>query len=88
MYVKKISVSLPEDLLNVLDKYAKDEGVSRSKVIAEALRMYLRKYDSRIPKYYPTVLWKIRASGSIKLRSPRKVGRKIRGEWVVEKFKL
>ena len=88
MGVRKISVSIPEELLKKLDMYARAEGLSRSKVMVYAVEEYLRKYGVVVEeaKGYPTVLWKLRATGGIKLRSPRRVGRKVRGEWVIEKF--
>ncbi|HDH06885.1 MAG TPA: ribbon-helix-helix protein, CopG family [Thermoproteales archaeon] len=87
MGVKKISVSIPEKLLKKLDEFAKSEGISRSKVITYALISYLGEYplDEKVEKY-PTVLWKLKASGGLKLRSPKRVGRRIKGEWIVEKF--
>ncbi len=86
--VRKISVSIPEELLKRLDEFAKAEGLSRSKVIAYAVEAYLSRYRAKVEeiKGYPTVLWKLKAIGGIKLRSPRRVGRRIKGEWVVEEF--
>ena len=85
MGAKKISISLPESLLEALDSLAKEEGVPRSRILAEALRLYLKKQGlAEEPKEYPTVLWKLKSSGTLKLRSHKRIGRRIRGEWVVE----
>jgi len=83
--VRKVSISLPEDLFEVLDEVAKKEGISRSKVIARALRMYFG-FEEESPDEHPTVLWKLKASGALRLRSPRRVGRRIREVWLVEEF--
>lgn len=84
MGTKKISISLPEELLSEVDKLAKNGGVSRSQIIREALNTYLLRRAPLKPKEYPTVLWKIKTTGVIKLRSPRRARKRIRGEWVVE----
>lgn len=85
MKCKKISVSIPEEILEALDAMAREEGVPRSKIVTEALSLYLRRRITMEAKEYPTVLWKLKVSGCIKLRSPRRVGRRLRGEWIVEK---
>jgi len=86
--VRKISVSIPEELLKKLDEFAKAEGLSRSKIVTYAVEAYLRRYRTGAEeiKSYPSVLWKLKTIGGIKLRSPRRVGRRIKGEWVVEEF--
>ena len=86
--VKKISISLPEDILVALDKAAKDKGISRSRLIAEALRLYLKEFLKleEKPRKYPTVLWKLEMEGRIKLRSPKRVGKRVRGEWIIEEI--
>ncbi len=85
MTSKKISISLPEDLLEVLDSLSREEGVPRSRILAEALRSYLiRRGITEKPRKYPTVLWKLRSSGAMRLRSPRRVGRRIKDEWILE----
>ncbi len=88
MGIRKISISIPEELLRRLDEFTKAEGLSRSKIIVYAIEAYLSRYRAKVEeaKGYPTVLWKLKATGGIKLRSPRRVGRRIKGEWVVEEF--
>ncbi|MBI2767348.1 MAG: ribbon-helix-helix protein, CopG family [Chloroflexi bacterium] len=43
----KTAVSLPEDLFRQLDHIAGEQGVSRSSVVAEALRCWLRDEETR-----------------------------------------
>jgi metal-responsive CopG/Arc/MetJ family transcriptional regulator len=38
---ESISISLPEDLKNDLDRFARSEGITRSDLIREAVREYL-----------------------------------------------
>lgn len=82
--VKKISISIPDDLFKVLEEAARREGISKSKLITEALKAYFRLEEPS--GEYPTVLWKLKASGALRLRSPRRVGRRVKGGWVVEEF--
>lgn len=42
----KTAISLPDDLFAVVDKYANDSGLSRSAVIAEALREFIVKHKA------------------------------------------
>jgi len=86
--VKKISISIPEELLRLLDEAAEEEGVSRSRLIVEAISSHLagRRGRLREPRIYPTVLWKLRAYGGRRLRSPRRVGRRIEDEWIIEEY--
>uniref|UniRef100_A0A7C4FB94 Ribbon-helix-helix protein, CopG family n=1 Tax=Thermofilum pendens TaxID=2269 RepID=A0A7C4FB94_THEPE len=84
--VKKISVSIPEELLEVLNEVAREEGVPRSKIIVEALTGYLRRRAPVKAREYPTVLWKLEVSGRVRLRSPKRVGRRLGCGWVVEEF--
>jgi len=88
MVSKKISVSLPEELLRALDELAREEGVPRSRIVAEAVKAYLQRRGVLLekPREYPTVLWKLKVTGALRLRSPRRVGRRVRGEWVVEEI--
>jgi len=79
--VRKISISIPEDLLAAVDSYARELGVSRSELISAILREKLKPREAE--REYPTVLWKLKLKGSLKLRSPRRPGRRV-GEWVVE----
>ncbi|RLE72452.1 MAG: hypothetical protein DRJ37_02840 [Thermoprotei archaeon] len=81
---KKISVSIPEEILKTLDAVAREEGVPRSRIITEALSLYLRRRATVEAREYPTVLWKLKVSGCMRLRSPKRVGRRLRGEWIVE----
>lgn len=85
---KKLSISLPEDLAALLDATAKEEGLPRSRIIAEALRAYLgiKEQGESGEREYPTVLWKLEKSSGLKLRSPRFTGRKLKVEWVVEEI--
>ena len=75
MPVKKISISLPEDLLKILDDLARKRGVSRSKIIAEILKNYLVEYKAEKPKEYR---WKAKKSRVSKTQTPRRVRRGIR----------
>ncbi len=86
MKVRKISISIPEELLLKLDNLAKEEGVSRSKIIRDALNSYLLRRAYVEPKEYPTVLWKIKVTGALKLRSPQRARKRVRGEWIVEEI--
>jgi len=81
---RKISVSVPEEILEALDALAREEGVPRSRIVTEALSLYLRRRAAVGAREYPTVLWKLKISGCMRLRSPKRVGRRLRGEWVVE----
>lgn len=42
MGVRKLSISLPERILKVLDEYAEREGISRSKAITRILSIFSR----------------------------------------------
>lgn len=80
---KKVSISLPEDLLKRVDEAAQSLGVSRSQYISAVLEEKLRRSREKPPKY-PTVLWKLETSGWLRLRSPRHPSRVVGGKWVVE----
>ncbi len=82
--VKKLSISLPEDLADLLDALAREEGVPRSRLVAEALRSYFGAAEREGGGEYPTVLWKLERRGGLRLRSPRFAGRRVGAEWVVE----
>jgi len=84
--VRKISVSIPEELLKALDEVAREEGVPRSRIVVEALSRYLRWRVPAEGREYPTVLWKLKVSGSARLRSPKRAGRRLGCGWVVEEF--
>jgi len=75
MNIKKISISLPEDLLKSLDDLAKEKKISRSKIIAEALEDYLGKHKTGKPEKYQ---WKTRKTKTLKTQTPRRVKRGIR----------
>jgi len=40
----KTAISLPDNLFAVVDKYASDKGISRSALVAEALREYIHRH--------------------------------------------
>lgn len=84
--VKKLSISLPDNLLKILDDYSKREGISRSKAISRILSIYFKDELAIEEGKYPTVLWKLELMGGLKLRSPRRIGRRFAGEWKVEEF--
>ncbi len=77
----KVSLSLPEELLKMVDKAAEENKMSRSEFVTRILEKALRPEEE--VHRYPTVLWKLQASGYLKLRSPRYPSRRI-GRWVVE----
>ncbi|MEM2848664.1 MAG: ribbon-helix-helix protein, CopG family [Candidatus Bathyarchaeia archaeon] len=81
---KKISVSLPEGLLKSIDELSRKLNLSRSELIARILEEKLGTLTARNDHKYPTVLWKLSTTGYLKLRSPRFLGRKIKGKWIVE----
>lgn len=81
---RKLSISIPGELADLLDAVAREEGVPRSRIVAEALRLYLGFRGERGSGEYPTVLWKLERSGGLRLRSPRFVGRRLKVKWVVE----
>ncbi len=87
MTVKKLSISLPNKLLEILDAYAKKNAMSRSKAIAQILSVFFREDLFVEEGKYPTVLWRLEMTGGLRLRSPRRVGRRFTGEWIVEEFK-
>jgi metal-responsive CopG/Arc/MetJ family transcriptional regulator len=41
----KTAISLPDELFNEAEKYAKKRGISRSELYADALRDYLKQRD-------------------------------------------
>ncbi|MBI3562810.1 MAG: ribbon-helix-helix protein, CopG family [Gammaproteobacteria bacterium] len=56
-----ITISVPEEIKNELDKIVQDEGVSRSDVIRESLRDYL--FMRRFLKLRARMLAKAQAQG-------------------------
>jgi len=83
--VKKISLSLPEDLLKELDELVKESGRTRSSIVAEVLKIYFGKSTSyQKPKIYPTALQKLKEQSVIRLRSPKLAKVRIRDDWIIE----
>ena len=88
LVVRKLSISLPEDLVDKLDKVCKRLGVSRSEFIADVLREKLGEIvEGEKEREYPTVLWRLRYSGYLRYRSPRYPTRKIKEKWIIEEVK-
>ena len=84
MASRKVSVSLPVELLDLVDREARRLGKSRSEVIADAIKASLASPPPPSRGKGPTVLWRIQAEARFKLRSPRFPSRRIREPWVVE----
>jgi hypothetical protein len=87
--MKRISLSIPDELFKALEKALKEEGVKRSHLVAKALSEYLSKRAMYIPttqKEYPTALWKLRLTAGIGLRSPKLAKERVKGGWVVEEY--
>ena len=74
MIKKKVSICLPENLLEALDNLAEVRGVSRSKIVAEAIKDYLDKHKIKRLEKYPAALWKARKSGILKTHKKSKKG--------------
>lgn len=81
---RKVSVSLPEELLKKMNELSKRLNVTRSELIAKILEEKLGGWTAEKNHKYPTVLWKLSTSGYLKLRSPRFPGRLIKEKWIVE----
>jgi len=81
---RKVSVSLPEELLKNINELSKRLNVTRSELIAKILEERLGGWTANRDHKYPTVLWKLSTSGCLKLRSPRFPGRLIKERWIVE----
>ena len=79
---KKISISLPEELLRRVDEVCRRLGISRSEFIARVLEEKLG-YVAEASEY-PTVLWKLSVSGYLRTRSPRYPSRRVKCRWVIE----
>ena len=82
--VKKISISLPDELYKELSRIVSESGSNRSSVIASILRHYFRKEISK--KYsnkYPTALSKLSERVLVKLRSPKLSKIRIRSDWII-----
>jgi len=80
---KKVSVSLPEDLLRKIDEAAVGTRTSRSEFIAKILEESIGASEEKSTHEYPTVFWKLKSTGYLRARSPRYPSRSI-GQWVVE----
>ncbi|MCD6408993.1 MAG: CopG family transcriptional regulator [Candidatus Verstraetearchaeota archaeon] len=73
---------MPEELLRRVDELCKRINISRSEFIARVLEERLSAVDECVD--YPTVLWKLKVSGFLRVRSPRYPSRRVRCKWVVE----
>jgi len=83
--VKKISLSLPNELFGKLTQLSIEAGRTRSSVIADALRAYLGEFERpQEPKTYPTALQRLKERSFVRLRSPRLAKARVRGDWIVE----
>ena len=84
--MRRLGISLPDDIAELIDEVCSERGVKRSQLIAEALRDYVVRHHSEKLRGEgcPTVLWKLKLAGAFALRSPRLCSRRVRGEWVVE----
>ncbi|MEM2927752.1 MAG: ribbon-helix-helix protein, CopG family [Nitrososphaerota archaeon] len=83
--VKKISISIPEELFKNLSRLSKSTNKSRSSIIVEALKAYISIPEEPIkPDIYPTALWKLRNQSFIKLRSPKLAMNRIKSDWIIE----
>ncbi|MHA1605553.1 MAG: hypothetical protein ACTSV0_02080 [Candidatus Freyarchaeota archaeon] len=76
-----MSLSLPEELLKMVDKAAGENRMSRSEFVTKILERAF-KPEEEVHRHL-TVLWKLQKSGYLKLRSSRYPGRRV-GRWVVE----
>ena len=81
MALRKVSLSLPEELLKRVDEAANKNKMSRSEFITRILEKTLSP-EKDIHKH-PTVFGKLQPSGYLKLRSPKYPSRRI-GKWVME----
>jgi len=87
--MKRLSLSIPDELFEALEKALKEEGVKRSHLVAKALSAYLSRratYIPATPREYPTALWELKLTAGIGLRSPKLAKERVRGGWVVEEY--
>ncbi|MBS7629943.1 hypothetical protein KEJ23_08340 [Candidatus Bathyarchaeota archaeon] len=87
--MKRLSLSIPDELFKALEKALREEGVKRSHLVAKALSEYLSKramYTPATQMEYPTALWKLKFTAGIGLRSPKLVKERVKGGWVVEEY--
>lgn len=89
--MRRLTVSLPEELMDALDKILVEypEFRKKSHVIADALEEFIRIHypslmETREERIYPTVLWKLKTYRR-KPRGPslKAAGRKAPGEWKI-----
>jgi len=81
---RKVSVSLPEELLRNVNELSRRLNVTRSELMAKILEEKLGTWTAEKGHKYPTVLWKLSTGGYLRLRSPRFPGRLIKEKWIVE----
>jgi hypothetical protein len=81
---RKVSVSLPEELLGNVNELSRRLNLTRSELIAKILEEKLGAWTAEKGHKYPTVLWKLSTAGYLRLRSPRFPGRLIKERWIVE----
>jgi len=83
--VKKISLSLPNELFGELTQLSIEAGRTRSSIITDALRAYLGEFESpQEPKIYPTALQRLKERSFVRLRSPKLAKVRVRGDWIIE----
>jgi predicted DNA-binding protein len=83
--VKKISISLPEELFKELANLAKETGRTKSFIITEVLKAYFGKSNHyQESKIYPTALQKLKEQSIIRLRSPKLAKVRIKSDWTIE----
>lgn len=87
MTSKKVSISLPENLLKRVDDLSRQLNVTRSELITRILEEKMGMLTTEKPPRYPTVLWKLSLGNNLRLRSPRLPGRTVGGRWVLEEVK-
>ena len=80
---KKISISLPNQVFMALERVSREQGKPRSVFVAEAIRRQLGIPEEE-PRTHPTALWELKVRGKVSLRSPKLLGRRIDGDWVIE----
>ena len=83
--VKKMSLSLPDELFKELTQLSIEAGRTRSSIVSDALRAYLGNFEpSKEPKIYPTALQRLRERSFVRSRSPRLAKVRVKGDWIVE----
>lgn len=84
---RKVSISLPEELLKNVNELSKRLNLTRSELVSKILEEKLGVWTEEKDHKYPTVLWKLSVAGCLKLRSPRFPGRMVKERWVVEEVR-